>query len=101
MVDQDLLFEGTIRENLTLWENDPGGFVTSCRDAADSRHIMSLPAHNAELRGSTCGGQRSTPRNPRALVHDPLHDPDEATSALDAETNTASTKRPSPRLPAS
>ena len=100
VVDQELmLFEGTVRENLTLW--DPlvkeEAILRACRDAMIHEHIMALPGgYNANLMEggiNLSGGQRQRLEIARALIHDPtLLILDEATSALDAETEHAINK---------
>ncbi len=94
MVQQDiLLFAGTVRDNLTLWDTtiSEGSLVQACRDAAVHEVIAALPggysANLLEGAANLSGGQRQRLEIARSLVIDPtILIMDEATSALDSET---------------
>jgi NHLM bacteriocin system ABC transporter peptidase/ATP-binding protein len=91
VVEQEpFLFEGSIRENLTLWdEGIPDEvLIAALRDAAIHDEIMARPGKLHSLVGeggrNLSGGQRQRVEIARALTGDPsILVLDEATSALD------------------
>jgi ATP-binding cassette subfamily C protein len=94
------LFEGTIRDNLTMW--DPtvpkDSLVRAAEDAAIHETILALPGGYdsvlLEGGGNLSGGQRQRLEIARALVNSPsVLVLDEATSALDSETESVVMER--------
>ena len=91
--DQTFLFSGTVRENLTLWDESVPGrdVIRAAIDAGIHRDLIhrrgGYQAHVAEGARNLSGGQRQRLEIGRALIQNPaLLVLDEATSALDPVT---------------
>jgi ATP-binding cassette, subfamily C, bacterial len=94
VVEQEiLLFAGSVRDNLTLWDATipDAQLIRACMDASIHDVLIAIPGgYNGELMegaANLSGGQRQRLEIARALVNNPsILIMDEATSALDTES---------------